>query len=107
MKKIVKKNTEKVAFTPAYIIDLTKAETAEETLAQITIAKLSSVCTTPQIKGFIIRVIDVACDVAIENLLNDCVAKEAKVEVEFMTNPLPVKKPNIFTRFWNWITRKK
>lgn len=116
MKKIVKKNTKKVVFTPAYIIDLTKAETAEETIVAIATAKIGAICTDTEIKAVLDTVIDVACDVAVECIFNDMQTRCVKVDmsngtkVELSKEGMKViepKKPNVFKRFWNWITRKK
>lgn len=120
MKKVTKKTTKKTVIpTPDYVIDITNDLTVEDVNRSIAEAKVDYYFTSDNIGG----IVDTILDGMFAN--NNLVAKLSDGEriaanVEFhplgyavMITPkgtavnVVKKKPNVFKRFWNWITRKK
>ena len=111
MKKTTKK-TKKVT-KPAFIVDLTNVTTPSELYAAFGLAKQDA--KLPITDDELMAIINVAVNTTIEVLLNefnelphnDIEIKNGEKLVFDEKGNFKVKKPNIFRRFWNWITRKK
>lgn len=121
--KSVKNNTSKKTkkiFKPLYTVDLTDISSVEEAEARIALAKYGagtnfnnaniialesyakSLCMSYAISELInadrVYVLGAGLAFATEHLDGHIVEMDVKIKE---------KKPNIFKRFWNWITRKK
>lgn len=94
-------------FKPSYIVDITKCEDALDMIVAIAYAKVDAnvaitrdeldtviILNTYNLKDYIEETADKFSEMII-NTLNKCVEKKE-----------PKKKPNIFKRFWNWMTKK-
>ena len=94
-------------FKPSYIIDITKCEDTLDMIVAIVYAKVDAnvaitrdeldammFLTAYNLKNYIDEVADKYSEMIIDTL-NKCVEKKE-----------PKKKPNIFKRFWNWMTKK-
>lgn len=118
MKKITKKVTKK-AFKPAYIVDLTNANTAEDTIFAFAWAKMKNVLTDTEIEAVIAATMEntfamleatansvMNVNKAVYDISNGAslIINKDGVRLE---EPKKEKKPNVFKRFWNWITCKK
>lgn len=94
-------------FKPSYIVDITKCEDTLDMIVAIAYAKTDAnvaitrdeldaviILNAYDLKDYIETTADKFSEMII-NTLNKCVEnKESK------------KKPNIFKRFWNWMTKK-
>lgn len=113
MKKETKtKKTTKKTVSPKFIVDLTKAECANDVFAQFAVAKQEA--GLPMTENEFNAVVLASGLMAVE-ALGEAINKVSK-EIEIKNGEklvfdakgnFKVKKPNIFRRFWNWITRKK
>lgn len=117
MKKTNKKVTKTVK--PAFIVDLTNVETPTELYAAFGLAKQDA--NLPMTDDELIAIVNIAVNTtfaALQDVFNKLPFQEFDIIQEFdITNGeklifdekgnIKVKKPNIFRRFWNWITRKK
>lgn len=94
-------------FKPSYIIDITKCEDTLDMIVAIVYAKVDAnvaitrdeldammFLTAYNLKNYIDETADKYSEMIIDTL-NKCVE-----------NKEPKKKPNIFKRFWNWMTKK-
>lgn len=94
-------------FKPSYIIDITKCEDALDMIVAIAYAKVDAnvaitrdeldaviILNAYDLKDYIETTADKFSEMII-NTLNKCAEKK---ELK--------KKPNIFKRFWNWMTKK-
>lgn len=94
-------------FKPSYIVDITKCEDTLDMIVAIVYAKVDAnvaitrdeldammFLTAYNLKNYIDEAADKYSEMII-NTLNKCVE-----------NKEPKKKPNIFKRFWNWMTKK-
>lgn len=94
-------------FKPSYIVDITKCEDTLDMIVAIAYAKIDAnvaitrdeldavrVLSAYDLKNFVEATADKFSEMIISTL-NKCVEKKE-----------PKKKPNIFKRFWNWITKK-
>ena len=94
-------------FKPSYIVDITKCEDTLDMIVAIAYAKIDAnvaitrdeldaviVLSAYDLKNFVEATV-VKFSEMIINTLNKCVEKKE-----------PKKKPNIFKRFWNWMTKK-
>lgn len=94
-------------FKPSYIIDITKCEDALDMIVAIAYAKVDAnvaitrdeldaviILSAYDLKDYVNEMADKYSEMII-NTLNKCVEKKE-----------PKKKPNIFKRFWNWMTKK-
>lgn len=111
MKKTVKK-TEKVK-KPAFIVDLTNVETPNDIYVQFGLAKQRAglAMTDDELIAIYTRAIEFGVDTAIAGLMTVphkeyVVENGAKLILDEFGNA-KIKKPNMFKRFWRWITRKK
>lgn len=112
MKKETKtKKTTKKTISPKFIVDLTKAESATDVYAQFGLAKQEA--GLPLSNEEFNAIILIVAGVAVESLgeVIDNVAKSIEIKrgeklVFDAKGHFTIKKPNIFRRFWNWITRK-
>lgn len=102
--KSTKKSTKKVKFVPAYVFDITKCNTIEDTLEVMALTKMFYALNEFEVIALVQAFLDVDREVAIENGLHLCVAHGE--EYILSEKGIRLKKPNIFKRFWNWITRK-
>ena len=87
-------------FKPSYIVDITKCEDALDMIVAIAYAKVDAnvAITRDELDAVIKDYIETTADKFSEmiiNTLNKCAEKKE-----------PKKKPNIFKRFWNWMTKK-
>ena len=105
------KKTKKVA-KPAFIVNLTKADSATEVYAQFALAKQEAglPISSEEFNAVMLVSAMVAIDALGEAI--DKVSKQIEIKndeklVFDAKGHFIVKKPNIFRRFWNWITRKK
>lgn len=94
-------------FKPSYIVDITKCEDALDMIVAIAYAKVDAnvaitrdeldaviILSAYDLKDYVNEMADKYSEMII-NTLNKCV-----------DNKEPKKKPNIFKRFWNWMTKK-
>lgn len=94
-------------FKPSYIVDITKCEDTLDMIVAIAYAKIDAnvaitrdeldaviILNAHDLKDYIETTADKFSEMII-NTLNKCVEKKE-----------PKKKPNIFKRFWNWMTKK-
>ena len=94
-------------FKPSYIVDITKCEDTLDMIVAIAYAKIDAnvaitrdeldaviILNAYDFKDYIETTADKFSEMII-NTLNKCVEKKE-----------PKKKPNIFKRFWNWMTKK-
>lgn len=98
-KKTVKKTTKKQKDVKYIVVDLTNITCPRDVYTAFAVAKMDNVLTETEKIATINEAIDTLDKIARINAMR-------KKTVEYTTNPI-VKKPNIFKRFWNWITRKK
>ena len=94
-------------FKPAYVVDITDCNDERDVIVEFAKAKVSaglpitkteysaSVLATAQKVIDAVAIATKAATVFAETILNSVKNTEAE------------KKPNVFKRFWNWITRKK
>lgn len=121
------KTVKKIDFTPKYVIDITMCNTLEEVLATIATYKLfydeevsdvQMIALLDYVRNGVLEIADmVLAD-------NEIIVKDPYVnrhriasvkqyarqtgETAIITDKdVKIKKPGIFKRFWNWITRKK
>ena len=94
-------------FKPSYIVDITKCEDALDMIVAIAYAKVDAnvaitrdeldaviILSAYDLKDYVNEMADKYSEMII-NTLNECAEKKE-----------PKKKPNIFKRFWNWMTKK-
>ena len=122
-----KKATEKIEFTPKYVIDITTCSTIDDILITFAIYKIlyfediNSV-QAEALLSYVRSTLEDVADVALnknEIIVYDELANRMRITRTFRTvrnsgetavisdNGITIKKPGIFKRFWNWITRKK
>ena len=87
-KKVSKKST-----TVDYLVDLTNAQTAEDVYLSFALAKVDGNFTQNEVNALTDTITPKIYIVYENECKCDCCEK-------------PVKKPNIFKRFWNWVTGK-
>lgn len=111
MKKTETKKTKK-AVKPQFIVDLTNVENPTELYAAFGLAKQSA--NLPITNAELDAIIGVTTNIAMKLMADSIVENSRAIEITgdeklvFDVNgKYTVKKPNIFRRFWNWITRKK
>ena len=97
--KEIKKSTKttKKAAKPAYTVDLTDVQDAGDAYAAFGWAKINAYLTNSEIDAV---AEEIAQSVAPKFFFCECTG-------ECPLCKKSAKKPNIFKRFWNWITRKK
>lgn len=122
---------DKKKFKPVYTVDITKCSTEKDVLDAFCLAKMKAFFTTDQKEHMVNDIINdsilIACDAMVSlfgdyntihfdgedlirmNLKKYDIEDDEKFECDAqgVTNIVKVKKPNVFKRFWNWITRKK
>lgn len=94
-------------FKPSYIVDITKCEDTLDMIVAIAYAKIDAnvaitrdelnaviVLSVYDLKNFV-EATAVKFSEMVINTLNKCAEKKE-----------PKKKPNVFKRFWNWMTKK-
>lgn len=94
-------------FKPSYIVDITKCEDTLDMIVAIAYAKIDAnvaitrdeldaviILNAYDLKDYIEATADKFSEMII-NTLNKCAEKKESK-----------KKPNIFKRFWNWMTKK-
>lgn len=94
-------------FKPSYIVDIIKCEDTLDMIVAIAYAKVDAnvaitrdeldaviILSAYDLKDYIETTADKFSEMII-NTLNKCAEKKE-----------PKKKPNIFKRFWNWMTKK-
>lgn len=106
----MKKSTKKIK--PAFIVNLTDFENPADVYYRFGIAKQNAKLpmTDNEFSGVINKIVDLATIMLIakQTLCSNCVKVEDGEKLIFDSKGnYTVKKPNIFRRFWNWITRKK
>lgn len=101
--KKTKKNEPKVL-----TVDLSKIKTITGAYKEFAIAKYKMLRDVEQkiismytVDLYFQELTNIFYDRIVEELESSKIASASVVEKE------PVKKPNIFKRFWNWVTRKK
>lgn len=101
------KNTKKVkkVAKPAFIVDITDCETATDVIVEIALAKVDAgiAITVSELEAILFNEIEFAIE-EYENELKDEILVLTNIAM-LQENKTP-KKPNVFKRFWNWITRK-
>ena len=121
MKK-TNKNTSKKAFKPAYVVDLTGVQSKEEATLRFALCKYENKIdnfSASDIQALSDYIAALSTVIAVGELINDdhiwiigcgSVYVTPSVDGTIVKTEVklkPMKKPNIFKRFWNWITRKK
>ena len=111
MKKTIKKTTKTVK--PAFIVDMTEVNTPSELYAAFGLAKQDA--KLPMTDEELTAIINITIATVLETIIKEfnklpCkqfeITNGEKLVFDEKGN-VKVKKPNIFRRFWNWITRKK
>lgn len=90
----VKKNTistKKKTFVPDIVVDLTNCTDAVDVYTAFADVKIDKYLTPEEVNAFANDRLTINWTIC---NCEECCCK-------------PVKKPNVFKRFWNWITRKK
>ena len=108
MKKVIKKTKK-----PQFVVDLTNVENPVQLYAKFGLAKNEA--GLPMLKDELNAIMLVSGLVGAEALgeiLSEIPCKSFEIKngeklVFDDKGKFMVKKPNIFRRFWNWITRKK
>lgn len=118
MKKDTKKVTKKTVkeFKPAFVVDLTNAESMTDVYVAFGLAKQEA--GLPISDTEFDAIIDKTVEISVRELTK--MSKEAFSKATHIVNitgdeklvfdadgGFKVKKPNVFKRFWNWLTRKK
>lgn len=94
----------KVEVKPVITVDITDCTTIEDLVAAMANAKIEAGVSVSRIE--VETLIQAAIDEAVEEVLSDLFDDfECPVIIEEQDIE-PEKKPNVFKRFWNWITRK-
>lgn len=103
MKKTIKTTK---ALKPKYIADLTKVQTHEDIYLSVVRAKVNrGIKITPyEFNAVISNAIDQAVMLTFQTLM--CSAFIGGLERAIYSTIAKINKPNIFKRFWNWVTRK-
>lgn len=111
MKKTETKKTKK-AVKPQFIVDLTNIENPTELYAAFGLAKQSA--NLPITDAELDAILGVTTILAMKLMADSMIQNSKAIEITgdeklvFDVNgKYTIKKPNIFRRFWNWITRKK
>lgn len=111
MKKTETKKTKK-AVKPQFIVNLTDVENPIGLYAAFGLAKQSA--NLPITNAELDAIIAVTTNIAMKLMADSIVENSKSIEITgdeklvFDVNgKYTIKKPNIFRRFWNWITRKK
>ena len=111
MKKTV--NNTKKEKKPAFIVDLTNVETPADIFIQFGLAKQRAGLgmTDAEFTALYERAIEFGIDTAVAGLMTiphkEFSVKDGEKLILDGFGNVKIKKPNIFKRFWNWITRKK
>lgn len=108
-KKTVKKTAKKVE--PKFIVDLTDVESPKDVYVKFALAKQHAglPLTNVEFGAVIDKVTDIATEILYCKLMLAAHPIEVVGDDQLVFNSkgqFEVKKPNIFKRFWNWITRK-
>jgi hypothetical protein len=118
MKKDTKKVTKKTVkeFKPAFVADLTDAESMTDVYVAFGLAKQDAGLPISDVE--LDAIIDKTIEISVRELTK--MSKEAFDKATHIVSitgdeklvfdadgGFKVKKPNVFKRFWNWITRKK
>lgn len=105
IKSGTKKSTKKATtFIPMYVIDLTRCTSVEDVVKQFAINKILCTLNVAELESFVDTVIDLySCAVEAKSTKLDLTNGNKYI---ISSDGIELKKPNIFTRFWNWITRK-
>lgn len=102
------KNTKKTikSIKPAFTVDITNCETDIDVIIEIAIAKVDAgiAITREELETIIFNEVELALEEYVEDIENEIVVLTDVIEMQEAKNN--TKKPNIFKRFWNWITRK-
>lgn len=113
MKKDTKKvtKTSKKKVEPKFIVDLTEIKDPKDVYVRFALAKQGAglPITDQEFKAVINKVIDITEKVLAEEFALTATRIELQPgeKVVFGDNgKVKIKKPNIFKRFWNWITGK-
>ena len=116
MKKIETKKKVSKKIEPKFIVDLTNANTIDDVYLAFALAKHNA--GLPINDAELTTIVGTAVDLTIQAMTNNyiCLPKDAGKSIEVNDGEklifdskgnVSVKKPNVFKRFWNWITRKK
>ena len=111
MKKTVKKT--KTVKKPVFIVDMTKINTPKELCAEFGLAKQEAKLpiTDLELEAIVEVAIGSTADALLDAMANVPYTKVNLADGEKIVfdskGNVKIKKPNIFRRFWNWITRKK
>lgn len=103
-KVAIKKSVKKVK--PAFTVDMTDVESISEAYNEITAAKMSAGLNIrpEQHMNMMLKMVKVF------NKMFYMLPKDHTTVYDGLKNKIVEKvekKPNVFKRFWNWITRKK
>ena len=115
-KKTVKKTSKVVKeFKPKFVVDLTNVTDPQDVCVEFAFAKQNAglPLSEREFTALIDKTIDItingmlACSKAVFNEVAKTVEINGDEKLVFDSKgQFKVKKPNIFKRFWNWITRK-
>lgn len=115
MKKETKKSSKKTK-EPKFIVNLTDTEESIDTYAEFAFAKQRAglPLTDAQLNAVIALTVNTVKDYIISQIASNIVNNGKSIEINDgeklifdSKGNVEVKKPNIFKRFWNWITKKK
>lgn len=108
-KKVTKKAVKKVE--PKFIVDLTTVENPMDIYVKFGLAKQNA--GLPMTKAEFEAIVDKVADLTSEIIYCKMLLASTPIEINGddklvfdSKGKFQVKKPNIFKRFWNWITRK-
>lgn len=106
--------------TPLYTVNIAEAETVFDIYAKFAVAKVKAgiPLTQKEMDAYMVVATEYCAEYFLTLLFEDCNCDYIKINKDFgiacvkcvqieLDKPTPVKKPNVFKRFWNWITRKK
>lgn len=115
-KKTVKKTSKVVKeFKPKFVVDLTKVKEPSDICIAFAMAKQGAglPISDTEMRAVIDKTVELSmdCMLACSRSVFNEVAKTVEINgdeklVFDSKGQFKVKKPNIFKRFWNWITRK-
>ena len=101
---------------PTYIVDITSCQTANDVICEFAYAKVEAGLPITMLEYKVSMKSYIDNYKTAEEMINECfdtaVNKVATITdklcgVYTKPNNTEIKKPNVFKRFWNWLTKKK
>ena len=101
---------------PTYIVDITSCQTANDVICEFAYAKVETGLPITMLEYKVSMKSCIDNYKTAEEMIHECfdtaVSKVATIAdklcgIYTKQNNTEVKKPNVFKRFWNWLTNKK